>query len=223
MAFSKKADEGIAIISPANIVSTTIKIRGVSPLVQNKFSKKAREKMMADMATKASDKKAKSARPPRDYDEDFKQCQHVAVADWHGIPCAAFRAAMVDACRTVGLVMVKAKMSLFIMPDGFDRDDGTPLVRILSDTPPERLESLVRNDNGGADVRIRAMWRKWSANVSIEFDADMISPTSVVNLLDRAGRQVGIGEGRNFSKNSVGQGWGVFTVETESEALKQAA
>lgn len=221
MAFQKK-DDGIAIINPANILGVTIKINGVSPLVQNKFSKKAREKMMADMSLKASDKKAKSARPPRDYASDFEQCQHIAVGAWHGVPCAAFRAAMIDACRTINMVMTRAKMSIFIMPDGFDRDDGTPLVRIIADAP-ERIESLVRNDNGGADVRIRAMWRKWSAQVTIEFDADMVSASSIVNLLDRAGRQVGIGEGRNFSKNSVGQGWGTFTVEAQNETLKQAA
>ena len=70
----------------------------------------------------------------------------------------------------------------------------------------------VRNDNGVIDIRVRPMWRTWWADVTIEFDGDMISPESVVNLLDRAGRQVGIGEGRPFSKNSSGMGWGRFAV-----------
>jgi hypothetical protein len=212
MAFAKKT-EGVAVIVPANIVSTVIKIVGTAPFVQNKFSQKSKEKMMGDMATKSVDKKAKSARPPRNYDDDFIACQHKSVAGWNGIPAAALRAAMIDACRTVNLPMTKAKMSVFVVPDGFDEEDGTPLVRLHSDTPPERSEQHVRNDNGGADIRIRAMWRKWSADVPLEFDADMISGDSVINLLDRAGRQVGIGEGRPFSKSSVGQGWGTFTVE----------
>lgn len=213
MAFAKK-DDGIAVVKQANIVRTIIKIKGTAPLVQLKFSEKAKRQMMISMATPASEKKAKSARSARDYDDDFKAAQHISVAGWNGMPCPAFRSAMIDACRTVGLVMTKAKMSVFILPDGFDVDDGTPLVRIIA-PPPERLESLVRNDNGGADVRIRAMWREWEMNVPLEFDADMISAESVVNLLDRAGRQVGIGEGRPFSKNSVGQGWGTFTVVSE--------
>ena len=54
------------------------------------------------------------------------------------------------------------------------------------------------------------MWREWEAIVNLEYDADMIAERSVVNLLARMGRQVGIGEGRPFSKNSVGQGWGTF-------------
>ena len=213
MAFAKK-DDSVAVIKPANIVHTTIRIKGSAPFVQNKFSHKARMKMMEDMATPKNQKKAKTDRPPRDYENDFQQAQHVAVAGWNGIPCPAFRAAMIDACRTVGMVMTKAKMSVFVLPDGFDRDDGTPLVRLIAGEP-ERTESLVRNDNGGADIRIRPMWREWEADVSIEFDADMITPESVVNLLDRAGRQVGVGEGRPFSKNSVGQGWGTFQVVTQ--------
>lgn len=211
MAFAKK-DDGVAVIKPANIVRTTLRIRGTAPLVVNNFSFKARQKMMADMATPKSAKKAKTERPPRDYQDDFMQARHLSVDGWDGIACPAFRAAMIDACRTVGLVMTKAKMSVFVIPDGFDKADGTPLVRIDAGEP-ERTESLVRNDNGSADIRIRPMWREWAANVTLEFDADMITADSVVNLLDRAGRQVGVGEGRPFSKNSVGQGWGTFTVE----------
>jgi len=210
MAFAKK-DDGIAVIKAANIVRTTIRIKGTAPFVQNKFSKKARDKMMADMATPKAAKKGKTERPPRDYDDDFNQSQHISVNGWNGIPCPAFRAAMIDACRTVGMVMTRAKMAVFVLPDGFDKDDGTPLVKLIADKP-ERTESLVRNDNGGADIRIRPMWRNWEADVSVEFDADMITPESVINLLDRAGRQVGVGEGRPYSKNSVGQGWGTFTV-----------
>lgn len=213
MAFAKR-DE-IAVVHPANIVRAQFRIRGTAPFVQCKFSQKAKEKMMADMSTPKAAKKGKTARDPRDYDRDFEQAQHKSTAGWLGIPCTAFRAAMIDACRTVNLVMTKAKMSVFVVADGFDADEGTPLVKIISPKPPERTEMLVRNDNGSADIRIRPMWREWECDVTVDFDADMITPESVVNLLDRAGRQVGVGEGRPYSKNSVGQGWGTFQVVTK--------
>lgn len=216
MAFAKK-DDGVAVVHAANILRATFRIKGTAPYVQAKFSEKARHKMMDDMSTPKAAKKAKTEREPRDYARDFVQAQHISTAGWNGIPCPAFRAAMIDACRTVGLVMTKAKMSVFIVPNGFDKDEGTPLVKIISKKPPERTEMLVRNDNGGADIRIRPMWREWEADVQVEFDADMITAESVVNLLDRAGRQVGVGEGRPFSKNSVGQGWGTFTVATSTK------
>lgn len=211
MAFAKKADE-VAVIRPANILRTSIDIKGTAPLVINKFSKKARDKMMIDMSTPANEKKGKSARPARDYEKDFMGARHISEEGWDGISASAFRIAMIDACRTVNAVMTRAKLSLRIIADGIDKDEGTPLVKILSNKGPEKNESLVRNDNGGADIRVRPMWREWAAVVTIEFDADMITPDSIVNLLDRAGKQVGICEGRPFSKDSCGMGWGTFEV-----------
>jgi hypothetical protein len=212
MGYTKKSDE-VAVIKPANLVQVKVKIKGTAPLVVNKFSFKARQQMMLAMSTPANQKKSKAARSPRDYDADFAGARHISSTGWDGIAASAFKNAMVDACRTTGAVMTKAKMSLWIIADGVDKDEGTPLVKIVSKKAPERHEGLVRNDNGGADVRIRPMWREWGAVVTVEFDADMITPESIVNLLDRAGRQVGICEGRPFSKNSCGMGWGTFQVQ----------
>ncbi|MBF0399981.1 MAG: hypothetical protein HQL90_04365 [Magnetococcales bacterium] len=216
MAFTKAAAETTVSIKPANIVRARVRIVGTAPYMQNKFSHKAKLKMMADMETPANQKKARSARTARNYDDDFLQAQHISSEGWNGIPCPAFRAAMVDACRVAGAVMTKAKMSVFVIPDGFDRDDATPLVKIISG-PPKRHEGLVRNSNGSADVRIRPIWHEWEANVLLEYDADQMTGESVVNLLDRAGRQIGIGEGRPFSKDSVGLGLGTFMVVPQGE------
>lgn len=220
MAFGKQQEQ-VAIVKEPNIVRTVITIKGTAPLVVHKFSKKQKEKMMSDMSRSKAEKKGKSERAPRNYEEDFKQAQHVSTEGWNGIPCSAFRAAMIDACRTVGIVMTRAKMSVFVEPDGFDADEGTPLVKIHGQ-PPERTEMLVRNDNGSADIRIRPMWREWKCELKLSFDADMITPESVVNLLARAGLQVGVCEGRPYSKNSVGQGWGTFAIANAAETKAAA-
>jgi hypothetical protein len=214
MAFAKKTDE-IAVIKEANIVTTKIKIRGTAPLVINKFSAKARGQMMAAMSTPKNEKKAKTERAVRDYHADYMGARHIAPESWDGIAASAFKNSMISACRTVGAVMTKSKLSLWIIADGFDKDDGMPLVKIISKKEPEVFEALVRNDNGGADVRVRPLWRDWSAVVTVQFDADMITASSVVNLLDRAGKQVGICEGRQGSKDSCGMGWGSFEVVTK--------
>jgi hypothetical protein len=216
--------DGLVTIKAPNILRTTIEVEGTSPYVQNKFPKTSVDALMVDMATPKAQRRTKAQRPTRDYDAEFARCQHVALEGWRGIPCPAFRAAMIAACRTIGLAMTTAKMSVFVLPDGIDREDGTPLVRILSDAPPERLASPVRNANGAIDIRIRAMWRHWHAAVAVEFDADLITAESIVNLLDRAGRQVGIGEGRPFSKDSNGQGWGTFAVQqTADRAIRESS
>jgi len=215
-----KKTESVAIIEAPNIVQIIVPIKGTAPLVQHKFSEKAR-KMMEDIVTTAANaKKSRSAREPRNFEEDFKGAQHISEEGWNGIPCAAFRAAMIDACRAANVVMTRAKMSVFVLQDGIDKSEGTPLVKIYSPKPPEQHHGLVRLENGAADVRIRPMWREWSAKIKIEFDADMITSQSVINLLDRAGRQVGVGEGRPFSKNSCGQGWGTFQVVETLEGME---
>ena len=204
--------EQVAIIEAPSIVQIIVPIKGTSPLVQHKFSKKAREMMEAIVTTPKAAKKSKSAREPRNFEEDFLGAQHISEEGWNGIPCAAFRAAMIDACRAANVVMTRAKMSVFVLPDGVDKDEGTPLVRLRSPKPPEQHHGLVRLESGAADVRVRPMWRDWSAEVKIEYDEDMITAQSVINLMERAGRQIGIQEGRPFSKNSCGQGWGTFRV-----------
>lgn len=204
-----KATEILQIKAP-NIQTAEIEVEGVSPLVQNKFSAKAKAKMMDNMAA-GSTAKSKKVREARDYDEDFRQAQHISEEGWIGLPAPAFRSAMISACRLVGFQMTKAKLSVFVLHDGIDAEDGTPLVRLIADAP-ERHEALVRMNFTSTDIRIRPMWRQWGAKVRVQWDADQFTLNDVVNLLDRAGLQVGIGEGRPDSKTSTGMGWGQFRV-----------
>ncbi len=128
------------------------------------------------------------------------------------MPAAALRNACIDVCRMVGFKMTHARMSVFVEADGFDRVDGQPLVKLIAG-PPERTEMATRNATGVADIRIRPMWREWRLNVVIRFDADQFTASDVANLISRAGEQVGLGEGRPFSKSSNGLGFGTFRIE----------
>lgn len=198
-------------ISPPNLQTLELRIVGEAPYMQAKFSEKAKQAMMTKQAAGSVAKKG-TRRDARDFDADFRAAQHRATEGWAGIPAAALRNACIDACRMVGFQMTRAKMSVFIQPDGFDAGDGTPLVRLIA-AEPERTEMATRNATGVVDIRVRPMWREWSALVRVTFDADQFTATDVTNLLARAGLQVGIGEGRPFSKSSAGLGFGLFHVE----------
>jgi hypothetical protein len=206
---SKTIDGPITIKEP-HILTAEIDIVGITPLVQNKFSEKAKRKMMDKMAA-GSTAKGKKTLDPRDYDEDFLNAQHISEEGWVGLPAPAFRSAMISACRLVGFQMTKAKLSVFVKHDGIDATDGTPLVKLDADKP-ERHEALVRMNGTSTDIRIRPMWRRWGAKVVVQWDADQFTLADIVNLMDRAGLQVGIGEGRPDSKTSTGMGWGQFRV-----------
>lgn len=198
-------------ISPPKFTVLNVEIKGISPLVQNRFPAKAKT-MMMDKMTAGSTARGKKVRDARDFENDFNAAMYKGEGGWSGIPASSFRNASIDVCRMVGFKMTHAKMSIFIEADGFDELEGTPLVRLIAPNPPERTEMAVRNATGVADIRVRPMWREWGAVVRIRFDEDQFTADDVMNLINRAGMQVGIGEGRPFSKSSNGMGWGMFTV-----------
>lgn len=200
----------VVAIKPFNNQTIIVKISGTAPYVQNNFSAKSRQKMIDTQMAGSTAQKSR-VKEAKDFVELFHGAMHLSTEGWHGIPASAFRAACIDVCRMVGFKMTFAKMSIFVEADGFDSVDGTPLVKLESVAGPEPVEHAVRNATGVADIRVRPMWREWSARLRIRFDADQFTQADVVNLLERAGQQVGVGEGRPFSKNSAGMGWGMFT------------
>lgn len=198
------------IIPEPNIQTLVFKIQGTAPLVQHKFSKKAREAIMATHR-EGSTGRSKRKREARDFEKDYREAMHISEDGWNGIPAASFRSAMIDACRLVGFKMTHAKLAIFVKQDGLDIDEGTPLIRILTGKPEQHV-GHVRNETGVVDIRSRPMWRKWSARLVIDYDADVFQAQDIANLLARAGAQVGVGEGRPNSKKSHGMGWGTFEI-----------
>ena len=194
-------------IKPANIQTAEFNIKGTAPYVQARFSGKAMQAMMSKMAAGSTATKSR-AKPARDFDDDYRQAMHISTEGWYGIPAGAFRQAMISACRLVGFKMTLAKLSVFVHADGFDKIDGIPLIRL--EGTPERTDMAVRNATGVADIRVRPMWREWSAKVRVKYDADQFTLQDVTNLMQRVGMQVGIGEGRPDSRESAGLGWGTF-------------
>ena len=202
----------VVTISPPKFERIGLRLVGTAPYMQARFSAKAMQAMKSKMEAGPTAKKG-GRKDARDFDDDFRAAQHIAADGWNGVPAAALRNACIDVCRMVGFKMTHAKMSIFVEADGFDKVDGTPLVR-LDAREPERVDMATRNATGVADIRVRPMWREWALNVVIRFDADQFTTSDVVNLISRAGEHVGIGEGRPFSKSSNGLGFGTFTVET---------
>jgi len=201
----------IAITAP-NFQSAKVKLVGTAPLVMNKMSSANRQKMIDDMS-KGSQSKKGQKRPPKDFDAVFRGAMHISEEGWHGLPASALRTAMVDSCRLVGFKMTIAKLSVFVEAEGFDVDDGTPLVRITKGEPV-RKDLAVKLANGSTDILARPFYFPWEAEPILRWDADQFSGLDVINLLARVGGQVGIGAGRPNSKNSTGMGWGLFRVES---------
>lgn len=208
MAKATKAVEAITVPAP-NLLVMDLKITGTAPYVQNKFSHKTMIEML-DKQIAGSTAKSKKKHAARDVEANYRGAMHLTEDGKNGIPAPAFRSALISACRLVGFKMTVAKLSIFILADGLDKEDGTPLVLIKG--KPELHKASVRLQTGVASIAIRPMWREWCAVVRIRWDADQFTKTDVINLMARAGQQVGVGEGRPDSKKSHGMGWGTFEI-----------
>jgi hypothetical protein len=206
--------ENKLIISAPKFKIVVLEIEGTSPYLQNRFSKKAMDEMRDKMEA-GSTSQSKKKREARDFDSDFKEAMHISESGWHGIPAAAFRNAAIKACATVNFHMTKARMSIFVEADGFDKIDGSPLVQLIGDYP-EKSEMLVRIQKT-VDIRVRPMWRKWSAMLRVRYDEDQFKMEDVVNLFMRAGMQVGVGEGRPGGTNTAGMGYGLFQIKSVTQ------
>lgn len=200
------------VIKAPNLQIVEFQIRGTAPYVQHRFWKKA-SMMATQEAGSTNQSKSRKARAPRDFNADYEQSKHVSTDGWAGIPAPAFRNALISACRVAGFVMTRAKLSVFVLPDGFDAD-GTPLVKITKGKA-QMHTGYAKNADGSVDIRARAMFPKWECTVRVRYDGDQFTSTDVANLVERAGMQVGVGEGRPDSPKSAGMGWGTFTAGKE--------
>jgi hypothetical protein len=199
--------EETCVISPPKFGVTDFYIEGIAPLVVERFSKKA--ELMAKMAEGKS-AGSKKNRDARDYEREAEDARYRSSEGWEGMNAAAFRAAMISACRLVGFKMTLAKLSTFIEADGFDVNDGVPLVRVYGES--HTYTAHTRNATGVVDVRSRPMYRNWAAKLRVRYDTDQFKMADVLNLVSRCGLQVGIGAGRPDSKASAGCGFGLFQV-----------
>ena len=212
MAFGQSTT--ITIDAP-KILTLECVIEGTAPLVQHKFSEKVKQQLMEQQKA-GSAAKGKKKRESKDFAQCAKDATYVSERGWFGIPAPCFRNAMISACRTIGVPMTRAKLSVFVLADGHD-SEGTPLVKITKGKPDDHV-APVRNATGVVDIRARPMWKPgWRAKLRLQYDADMLQATDVMNLLSRAGLQVGIMEGRPDSKDSCGMGWGTFRVLGEGD------
>lgn len=203
-------------IRPPNLKTIVVGIKGTAPLVVHRFSHKAKQGMLDKMEAGSTAKKGKK-REAADLNEIYNEARYQNAEGWDGFNASTIRHALISACRLVGFKMTLAKLSLFVIQDGWDKTEPEiPLVKIIG--KPRRMDMPARVETGQAYIVIRPCYDTWSANVKIRFDADQFTVNDVVNLLARAGEQVGICEGRPDSKNSCGMGWGTFEIVGQKEA-----
>jgi hypothetical protein len=208
--------ENTAIELPRlDIQMMEVTLIGDTPLIVHAWSVKAKKEMLAKQM-----KSAKGAKEAKDPTADFEASMYRLDDDGFGFPSVAFKAAAVTAVTSVsGLTKIAARQAFHIVGEGVDVHgafEGTTarlnLVRIEGGDPRMR-EDMVRVGMGTADLRYRAEFWPWHAKVLVRFNANVLSPSQILNVMNVAGFACGVGEWRPEKDGESG----MFHVATEDE------
>jgi len=175
-------------------------IVGTSPLVQHAWDEKAKEMMRA----KHGGKKTKD-RAVRDPEAEGNAAAYRTAKGKYGIQVSALKSAIISAAhKDLGVEKTLVKKSVFIICT----DPGGVLPMDCDE--PTIQEDPVRVGPGSADLRYRPYFYRWSLTFKVEIDATLMTVETLINLINRAGFGVGIGEMRP----EKGKDCGRFRVDT---------
>lgn len=184
----KRIERAVAVVT----------IEGTAPLIVHAWTQKAKQMMLAAQQGKKQPKALK------DPEADFAASQYRFADDGHGFPTMAFKAATVKGGgRAFGkaVKMTEMRQHLTFLPDGVGID-GMQLTRLVC-TEPKMREDMVRVGMGTADIRYRAEYQEWGADLRVEFLPTVIDLGSIVALID-AGGSNGVGEWRPEKNGAFG-------------------
>jgi len=203
----------VAQINIQRIAAQAIRVPivGTAPLIVHNWSKKAKQQMLDAQQGK---RKVKEVRDPEaDYNASFYRIgtPQDGERQRYGFPVLGFKAATISAARFYGkdVTMTMLKQCLFFRGI-VTAADNQQLVEIkypwteemaglALDDPnrnPHMREDVVRLGQGSTDLRYRAEFFPWSAELIVTYVESALSQDSVLSLIDSGGMGVGVGEWR---------------------------
>lgn len=200
-------------------------IRGTGPLVMHALGESLARQLRETRIQTAGQKKKRVAHTAESYEKECEKAFHAArylMKDGKdGFPTVTIKYALVDAVSFIGgVTKVEARGAFYINP-------GEHLVPIKHNKKvPIRREDVVRvggkagRGSGQASLAYRPEYNDWSITMKIVHDPTIITAESIVNLANRAGFHIGIGEWRP----QKGGQWGMFEVaDSAAKRRKKAA
>jgi hypothetical protein len=187
-------------LKPLRSHRITLRIESLAPMIQHCWSEKA--KTMIREKGQGKKTKDRSARDPR---QDMEDATYRTLDGRYAIPLLALKNAIIGAAhKDLGIEKTLVRKALFLSSTGGNDRHGSPLIVIDCD-PPTMREDCVRVGMGSADLRYRPHFEAWSADVVIDYDADLLRPDDIVTLINRAGFGVGICEWRPEKNGEFGR------------------
>lgn len=193
----KKTGESFTIkipeIKTAHLVAN---IKGLTPLITNRFSERAIDGIEGKQSGEAKLKKE-----PRHPEEEFRAACYLTAMGTYGFPAAGVKRAMVTAGQRFAGEKATELYGIFNIP--------VEMLEIETEAntgPHMRRDRVVLAGIGRTtDIRYRPEFYPWSMRIPLQYNQGFISPDQLINLLRIAGFSVGLGEWRVDKKGSFGQ------------------
>jgi hypothetical protein len=179
-------DDGPIKLAPIQKLRVSMRIVGKSPLIQHQWGQKA----IGMMRDKHAGKKTKT-RDVRDPEAEGREAMYLTDDGKPGVPAMAIKSAVIGAAhKDSGVEKTLVRKALFI-----ECNDSGKVLPMDCDEPEIR-EDTVRVGQGSADLRYRPYFHRWAVDITWEVDGELLRVEDLLNLIDRAGFGVGIGEWR---------------------------
>ena len=211
---AKKNEAAIIEIKPINIVTTTVRIAGDTPLIMHRWSEKAKRMILEKQMkkTKSSAKEAKNpvedfiesvywmeGKPSEYTEEAFDEaCRNGAR---FGFPVTAIKQATISSAYRNGITkdMASLRGAFFIA------GEGSELLAEVKGCTPAMREDMVRVGMGVADIRFRGEFANWYMDLQVSYNANgAYTLDQIINLINVGGFSCGIGEWRPEKDGNYG-------------------
>lgn len=201
--------EQVTTLRPIKRKTVTLRIVGISALIQHAWSEKPKHAIRE----KHAGKKTKQ-REVRDTLQEAKDAAYYTADGRYGIYIGAIKNAIISAAhKDIGMEKTLVRKALFLVCK--DRNNCVPIIG----PDPEFREDVVRVGMGSTDLRYRPYFHEWACDVTFEIDAELLQVHDLVTLVDRAGFGVGINEWRPEKGGEFGR----FQVDTSHPVTESDA
>lgn len=190
-------------IKPIQRKRITLRIVGESPLQMHQWDEKAK----AMIRDKQGGKKTKE-REKRDPKRECEAATYRMPDGRYAIPGMAIKRALITAAhKDLGVEKTLVRKAIFVQIP----DDVGGLIPLDSYSEPWMREDMMRVGMGSTDMRYRPQFDQWAVVLTLEIDAELLTESDLIRLVDRAGFGVGILEGRP----EVGRDFGRFRCDAD--------
>jgi hypothetical protein len=185
-----KKQSAFVEIQPIKTRRIILNLVGTSPLIMNRFSRKAWEQLLypSGRMNKSERETSMKHNPLDEYRGALYRNRESKTPTLFHIPNGAVKGALASAALDIpGATRASIERLTSVM---------SPNINLYG--IPEIYMAMVRNSdmNRTPDVRTRPIFPQWACTVEIEYKTDPLNDNQIINLLAAAGIIVGLGDWR---------------------------